>query len=54
MVASGELEKAQREDFWRDQVGTWRVDVERAERAGRAAISVREFCRGCGIREPSF
>lgn len=54
MASSGLVGKAERENFWREQVGAWRVDVERAERAGRAAISVREFCRGRGLREPSF
>ncbi len=54
MASSGLVGKAERENFWRGQVGAWRVDVERAERAGRAAISVREFCRGRGLREPSF
>ncbi len=54
MASSVLAGKAERENFWREQVGAWRVDVERAERAGRAAISVREFCRGRGLREPSF
>ena len=54
MASSGLAEKLERENFWREQVGAWRGDVERAERAGLAAISVREFCRGRGLREPSF
>ena len=54
MASSGLAGKLERETFWREQVGAWRDEVERAERAGRAAISVREFCRGRGLREPSF
>lgn len=54
MAASGVIEKAGREVFWREQVGAWRVEVERAERAGREPITVREFCRSRGLREPSF
>lgn len=54
MAASGLVGKAERETFWREQVSAWRADVVRAERAGRAAVSVREFCRGRGLREPSF
>ena len=54
MASSGLAGKTEREKFWREQVGAWRSDVERAERAGRESISVREFCRGRGLREPSF
>jgi hypothetical protein len=54
MAARGGVGKAGREDFWRQQVDAWLADVARAERAGRAAISVREFCRVRGLREPSF
>ena len=53
-MANGVVGKVERENFWREQVSAWRADVERAERAGREAISVREFCRGRGLREPSF
>jgi hypothetical protein len=54
MAASGLVGKAEREAFWREQVSAWRADVGRAERSGSAAVSVREFCRGRGLREPSF
>ncbi|CAG0952491.1 hypothetical protein PLCT2_00276 [Planctomycetaceae bacterium] len=54
MAASGLVGKAERETFWREQVGAWRVEVERAERAGREPVTVREFCRSRGLREPSF
>jgi transposase-like protein len=46
--------KAEREAFWREHVGAWRDELERAERAGREPVTVREFCRGRGLREPSF
>ncbi len=51
MAASGAVEKAGREDYWQEQVVAWRVEVERA---GRARVTVREFCRSRGLREPSF
>lgn len=54
MAARGVIEKAGREGYWREQVGAWRVEVERAERAGLAPVTVREFCRARGLREPSF
>ena len=54
MVASGAVEKAGREEYWREQVGAWRVEVERAGRAGCEPVTVREFCRSRGLREPSF
>jgi hypothetical protein len=54
MAASGAVEKAGREDYWQEQVGAWRVEVERAKRAGREPVTVREFCRARGLREPSF
>ena len=54
MAASGAVEKAGREEYWREQVGAWRVEVERAGRAGREPVTVREFCRSRGLREPSF
>jgi hypothetical protein len=50
----GVIEKAGREDYWQEQVGAWRVEVERAKRAGREPVTVREFCRARGLREPSF
>lgn len=54
MASSGVVGKVEREDFWREQVGAWQADVERAQRAGRALVTVREFCRRRGLREPSF
>ena len=54
IAANSSRDSVGREDYWREQVSAWRAEVERAERAGRAAISVREFCRGRGLREPSF
>lgn len=54
MAASGAVERAGREGYWREQVGAWRVEVERAVRAGREPVTVREFCRVRGLREPSF
>jgi hypothetical protein len=54
MAARGVVERAGREGYWREQVGAWRVEVERAERAGRDPVTVREFCRSRGLREPSF
>lgn len=40
--------------FWRGQVEAWRAEVERARRSGGRPVSVREFCRARGLREPSF
>lgn len=53
-VAGWSAGKVERENFWREQVGAWRAEVERAERAGRQPVTVREFCRSRGLREPRF
>ncbi len=50
----GVIEKVGREGYWREQVGAWRGELERAERAGLAPVTVREFCRSRGLREPCF
>lgn len=54
MAANSLGDSGEREGFWRAQVDAWRAEVERAERAGRVPITVREFCRSRGLREPSF
>lgn len=54
MAASGVVGQSEREAFWQEQLSDWRAGLERAERTGRAAITVREFCRVRGLRESSF
>ncbi len=54
MAANSFRDSAEREGFWREQVLAWRAEVEQADRAGRSPITVREFCRSRGLREPSF